>query len=185
MGNIASRLAWLCKIQVVTPATTSYREPDSRVVTWDGRPVSWWQRHRSPCGHVVASESHAQRDSKLQCLTATSFCDSDLHYRLLFFRKKFAIIQRNKHVVGHRSIRRSGTGGYYNQFVLFFSSPGHLFIIKETKLLKPGKKYGLGRKEQPLVVNNKKISRDSCEFRVGQYAPDSMVRTAVQPEQCR
>lgn len=45
----------------------------------------------------------------------------------------------------------------------------------KTKLLKPGKNYGLGRKEQPLVVNNKKISRDACEFRVGPYTPDNMV----------
>lgn len=44
----------------------------------------------------------------------------------------------------------------------------------KTKLLKPGKKYGLGRKEQLLVVNNKKISRDACEFRVGPYTPGNM-----------
>ncbi|OJA21135.1 hypothetical protein AZE42_04352 [Rhizopogon vesiculosus] len=51
----------------------------------------------------------------------------------------------------------------------------------KTKLLKPGKKYALGRKDRALVINNKKISRDSCEFRVGSYAPDNMVDTSYIP----
>ncbi|KAH7923577.1 hypothetical protein BV22DRAFT_1048062 [Leucogyrophana mollusca] len=34
----------------------------------------------------------------------------------------------------------------------------------KTKLLKSGKKYALGRKERPLVINNKKISHDHSEF---------------------
>ncbi|KAG2155177.1 uncharacterized protein EDB93DRAFT_89420 [Suillus bovinus] len=51
----------------------------------------------------------------------------------------------------------------------------------KTKLLKPGKTYGLGRKEQPLVVNNKKLSRDACEFRVGLYTPDNMVDPSYVP----
>ncbi|KAG2347342.1 hypothetical protein BDR05DRAFT_652330 [Suillus weaverae] len=51
----------------------------------------------------------------------------------------------------------------------------------KTKLLKPSKNYGLGRKEQPLVVNNKKISRDACEFRVGPYTPDNMADPSYVP----
>ncbi|KAG2121622.1 hypothetical protein DEU56DRAFT_760630 [Suillus clintonianus] len=51
----------------------------------------------------------------------------------------------------------------------------------KTKLLKPGKNYGLGRKEQPLVVNSKKISRDACEFKVGPYTPDNMVDPSYVP----
>ncbi|KAG1734606.1 hypothetical protein EDB19DRAFT_1143333 [Suillus lakei] len=51
----------------------------------------------------------------------------------------------------------------------------------KTKLLKPGKNYGLGRKEQPLIVNNKKISRDACEFRVGSYTPDNMADPSYVP----
>lgn len=53
--------------------------------------------------------------------------------------------------------------------------------ITKTKLLKTGKNYGLGRKEQPLVVNNKKISRDACEFRVGPYTPDNMADPSYVP----
>lgn len=51
----------------------------------------------------------------------------------------------------------------------------------KTKLLKTNKNYGLGRKEQPLVVNNKKISRDACEFRVGPYTPDNMADPSYVP----
>ncbi|KAG1824497.1 uncharacterized protein BJ212DRAFT_531036 [Suillus subaureus] len=51
----------------------------------------------------------------------------------------------------------------------------------KVKLLKPGRNYGLGRKEQPLVVNNKKISRDACEFRVGPYTPDNMADPSYVP----
>lgn len=53
-------------------------------------------------------------------------------------------------------------------------------IAPETKLLKTGRKIPLGRKEKPLLVNNKKISRDHCEFTVGPYTEDDVVRAAIQ-----
>ncbi|KAI6022042.1 hypothetical protein EDC04DRAFT_3117951 [Pisolithus marmoratus] len=43
----------------------------------------------------------------------------------------------------------------------------------KTKLLRAGKKYHLGRKERQLIVNNKKISRDHCDFTVGPYTEDN------------
>ncbi|EGN97494.1 hypothetical protein SERLA73DRAFT_124187 [Serpula lacrymans var. lacrymans S7.3] len=45
---------------------------------------------------------------------------------------------------------------------------------RKTKLLKTGKKYSLGRKEQPLVINNKKISREHVKFTVGTYLQENM-----------
>jgi len=47
--------------------------------------------------------------------------------------------------------------------------------LPETKLLRSGKKYPLGRKDRELLVNNKKISRDHCEFTVGPYTEEDMV----------
>ncbi|KAK7679065.1 hypothetical protein QCA50_018010 [Cerrena zonata] len=40
---------------------------------------------------------------------------------------------------------------------------------RKTKLLKPGKTYVLGRKDRPLLVNHKSISRDHLSFTVGDY----------------
>jgi len=45
----------------------------------------------------------------------------------------------------------------------------------ETKLLKTGNKVPLGRRDKPLLVNNKKISRDHCEFIVGPCTQDDVV----------
>lgn len=44
----------------------------------------------------------------------------------------------------------------------------------KTKLLRAGKKYSLGRKDRQLVVNNKKISRDHCDFTVGPYTEENV-----------
>ena len=49
-------------------------------------------------------------------------------------------------------------------------------LTPETKLLKTGRKIALGRKDRPLLVNNKKISRDHCEFSVGPCTQDDVVR---------
>lgn len=49
-------------------------------------------------------------------------------------------------------------------------------LTPETKLLKTGRKVPLGRKDKPLLVNNKKISRDHCEFTVGPCTQDDVVR---------
>ena len=57
---------------------------------------------------------------------------------------------------------------------------GHLLLIDvalsiESKLLKPSKTYVLGRKERPLVVNHKSISRDHVSFTVGDYTEEDVV----------
>lgn len=54
-----------------------------------------------------------------------------------------------------------------------------LMAWPETKLLKTGTKVTLGRKDRPLLVNNKKISRDHCEFTVGPCSSDDVVRAKV------
>ncbi|KAF9242787.1 hypothetical protein BU15DRAFT_43327 [Melanogaster broomeanus] len=51
----------------------------------------------------------------------------------------------------------------------------------KTKLLKTGRKIPLGRKDRQLVVSNKKISRDHCEFTVGPYTQDDMVNPSFVP----
>lgn len=48
----------------------------------------------------------------------------------------------------------------------------------ETKLLKPGKTYVLGRKDRPLLVNHKSISRDHLSFIVGDYTVEDAVSIA-------
>ncbi|KAI6001982.1 hypothetical protein EDD15DRAFT_1570200 [Pisolithus albus] len=55
----------------------------------------------------------------------------------------------------------------------FDDEAGNVATTK-TKLLVAGKKYNLGRKDRQLVVNNKKISRDHCDFTVGPYAEESL-----------
>lgn len=49
-------------------------------------------------------------------------------------------------------------------------------VMPETKLLKTGSKVLLGRKDRPLLVNSKKISRDHCEFMVDPCTLDDVVR---------
>lgn len=55
----------------------------------------------------------------------------------------------------------------------FDDEAGNVTTTK-TKLLVAGKKYNLGRKDRQLVVNNKKISRDHCDFTVGPYAEENL-----------
>lgn len=47
--------------------------------------------------------------------------------------------------------------------------------MAESKLLKTGKNYALGRKGQPLIVGSKKVSQDHCLFNVGEYTLDDVV----------
>ncbi|KAH7886651.1 hypothetical protein F5I97DRAFT_2058933 [Phlebopus sp. FC_14] len=54
-------------------------------------------------------------------------------------------------------------------------------VSTKTKLLKTGRRYPLGRKERQLLVNNKKISRDHCEFTVGSYKQGDMVDPSSVP----
>ncbi|KAI9570009.1 hypothetical protein HD554DRAFT_428607 [Boletus coccyginus] len=51
----------------------------------------------------------------------------------------------------------------------------------KTKMLKTGNKIPLGRKDKPLLVNNKKISRDHCEFIVGPCTEDDVPNPSFVP----
>ena len=61
---------------------------------------------------------------------------------------------------------------FYN-FVRTIFIPGP---VSESKLLKTNKSYTLGRKDQPLVIASKKISKDHCDIVVGDYTVDDVVR---------
>lgn len=53
-------------------------------------------------------------------------------------------------------------------------------LVAESKLLKSGKSYLIGRKSTcDLVVNHKKISHDHGQFLVGGFSPDDVVRRAI------
>ncbi|KAG6372656.1 hypothetical protein JVT61DRAFT_7408 [Boletus reticuloceps] len=62
----------------------------------------------------------------------------------------------------------------------FDSGTGDVTTTK-TKLVKTGRKIGLGRKEKHLTVNNKKISRDHCEFVVGPCSQDDVANPSFVP----
>lgn len=53
------------------------------------------------------------------------------------------------------------------------------FRSLECKLLKTGTSYLLGRKGQPLLVNNKKVSQEHCEFVTGPFGADDVVRMSL------
>lgn len=56
----------------------------------------------------------------------------------------------------------------------------HPRYVPESKLLKSGKSYLIGRKSTcDLVVNHKKVSHDHGRFEVGGFSPDDVVRTPV------
>jgi hypothetical protein len=46
----------------------------------------------------------------------------------------------------------------------------------ESKVLKSGKSYRIGRKDCDLAVNHKKVSHDHGQFIVGGFSPDDVVR---------
>ena len=50
-----------------------------------------------------------------------------------------------------------------------------LIYIQEQKLLKPNSSYTVGRKDRPLLINNKKISHDHCDFVVGPHLVEDVV----------
>jgi hypothetical protein len=52
-----------------------------------------------------------------------------------------------------------------------------LIYIQEPKLLKPNTSYTVGRKDRPLLINNKKISHDHCDFVVGPHLVEDVVST--------
>ena len=68
--------------------------------------------------------------------------------------------------------------------VNFHSMPGCLSVNiaqligdhSESKLLKPGKQYVLGRKKKDLIVNHKSISSEHLAIIVGEYTEEDVVR---------
>lgn len=54
----------------------------------------------------------------------------------------------------------------------------------ESKLLKPNTSYTVGRKDRPLLVNNKKISHDHCDFVVGPHTVEDVVGLPFLTEKC-
>ena len=54
--------------------------------------------------------------------------------------------------------------------------------VVESKLLKSGKSYVIGRKTTcDLVVNHKKVSHDHGKFIVEGFSPDDVVRILISP----
>lgn len=51
-------------------------------------------------------------------------------------------------------------------------------ISIEPKLLKPNQSYTVGRKDRPLLVNNKKVSHSHCDFVVGDHTVNDVVSPA-------
>ncbi|KAJ3577006.1 hypothetical protein NP233_g54 [Leucocoprinus birnbaumii] len=52
---------------------------------------------------------------------------------------------------------------------------------QKSKVLKAGKSYGLGRKNQPLLIVNKKISAAHCQFTVGECTLDDVHNPEKRP----
>ncbi|KAF8966816.1 hypothetical protein BDZ97DRAFT_1985838 [Flammula alnicola] len=53
--------------------------------------------------------------------------------------------------------------------------------FQKPKLLKPNSSYVVGRKDRPLLVNNKKVSHDHCEFIVGDHTIDDASNPSSRP----
>ena len=82
------------------------------------------------------------------------------------------------HVVSFGSFRRPwNRENRFSKWVLCLWSVPSGWQPSETKLLRTGTKYVLGRKERQLVVNHKKISHDHAQFMVGPYSSDDVVRS--------
>ncbi|KDQ52572.1 hypothetical protein JAAARDRAFT_138401 [Jaapia argillacea MUCL 33604] len=54
--------------------------------------------------------------------------------------------------------------------------------FSKTKLLKTGRQYVIGRKEQLLIVNHKKISRDHVIFIVDSYSSEDVTNPPIAPK---
>jgi len=50
----------------------------------------------------------------------------------------------------------------------------------EPKLLKPSNSYTVGRKDRDLLINNKKISHDHCDFLVGPHSVEDVVSASAE-----
>ncbi|KDR66168.1 hypothetical protein GALMADRAFT_232674 [Galerina marginata CBS 339.88] len=53
--------------------------------------------------------------------------------------------------------------------------------FQKAKLLKPNTSYTVGRKDRPLLINNKKISHDHCEIIVGNHTTDDVSDPTMRP----
>jgi len=60
-----------------------------------------------------------------------------------------------------------------------FVSSSHICI--EPKLLKPNQSYTVGRKDRPLLINNKKVSHSHCDFIVGDHTVNDVVSLPHSP----
>lgn len=56
-----------------------------------------------------------------------------------------------------------------------YSHSESLPTVVESKLLKTGKTYVLGRKDQPLVIKDARISKNHAAFQVGSCTEDEIV----------
>lgn len=66
----------------------------------------------------------------------------------------------------------------FQSMYILYLCPNHLHLrpVLESKLLKTNKSYTLGRKDNPLVIASKKLSKDHCDIVVGEYTVDDVVR---------
>ena len=84
---------------------------------------------------------------------------------------------------GLRSVRRRSWGCQLSKCVLFivYLFQIHLSICVEPKLLKPNQSYTVGRKDRPLLINNKKVSHSHCDFIVGDHTVNDVVSLPHSP----
>jgi len=64
---------------------------------------------------------------------------------------------------------------------LFDGNFGQDTSFQKSKLLKTNKSYTLGRKDQPLVIASKKLSKDHCDIVVGDYTVDDVGNLSAKP----
>ncbi|KAG6917214.1 hypothetical protein DXG01_003419 [Tephrocybe rancida] len=67
----------------------------------------------------------------------------------------------------------TGDVSFQSKYLCTFLYLSALTILAESKLLKTGTTYGLGRKDCPLIVANKKVSSHHCDFEVKAFSGDA------------
>jgi len=73
----------------------------------------------------------------------------------------------------------AGDTGFQSVSFCFDSVISILTFQQEPKLLKPNTSYTVGRKDRALLLNNKKISHDHCDFVVGPHAVEDVVSSTL------
>ncbi|KAK2465043.1 hypothetical protein APHAL10511_003119 [Amanita phalloides] len=63
----------------------------------------------------------------------------------------------------------------------FDEAPDNDANFQKTKLLKTGKAYELGRKDQPLIIKHPKISKSHAEFHVASCTKDDLLNPLFKP----